>query len=226
MLTDRQNNLFASIVETYIKTAVPVGSELLCERVQVGCSSATVRSEMSSLEKEGFLHQPFTSAGRVPTPIGYQYYVENILKPEKQLSKKDQATILKEITSKQKTKKVKEIARGLANCTGASVIVGFGPRETYYTGISNLFSNPEFTNHDLVYSISAIVDRLDEKMEILFHRKFDNIQLLIGENNPFHKECSLLVTMFRKQMIFGIFGPMRMDYQKNYSALSFILNYL
>ncbi len=81
MLSERQNKLLKLIVEEYIKTAIPVGSQGLCDILK--CSSATIRNEMAYLEERGFLEKTHTSSGRVPSENGYRYYVDNLMEPRK-----------------------------------------------------------------------------------------------------------------------------------------------
>lgn len=81
MLTNRQSEILSLIVLEYIKLAKPVGSNLICDRLNV--SSATVRSEMAALEDLGLLEKTHTSSGRVPSEKGYRYYVDNLMEPKK-----------------------------------------------------------------------------------------------------------------------------------------------
>lgn len=81
MLSERRKELLKLIVEEYIKTANPVGSSLLCD--ELNCSSATIRNEMASLEDMGYLEKTHTSSGRVPSEMGYRYYVDNLMEPKK-----------------------------------------------------------------------------------------------------------------------------------------------
>lgn len=80
MLTQRQNEILKLIVIHYIQLAKPVGSNLLCKKLN--CSSATVRSEMASLEEMGLLEKTHTSSGRVPSEKGYRYYVDYLMNPK------------------------------------------------------------------------------------------------------------------------------------------------
>lgn len=80
MITERQVSLLKIIVEEYIKTARPVGSKAICEKLK--CSSATIRNEMSVLEELGLLEKTHTSSGRIPSDNGYRYYVDNIMVPK------------------------------------------------------------------------------------------------------------------------------------------------
>lgn len=80
MLTDRQNQILKLIITEYIKSARPVGSNLICKELK--CSSATIRNEMASLEELGLLEKTHTSSGRVPSEQGYRYYVDHLMKPK------------------------------------------------------------------------------------------------------------------------------------------------
>ncbi|CCY45174.1 heat-inducible transcription repressor hrcA [Clostridium sp. CAG:1193] len=80
MIGKRQNEILKIIVEEYIKTAKPVGSKSICDTLN--CSSATVRNEMSYLEEVGYLEKTHTSSGRVPSELGYRYYVDNLMQPK------------------------------------------------------------------------------------------------------------------------------------------------
>lgn len=76
-MLDRKHKLLNSIIDEYIASAEPVGSGLLVEKYSLKVSPATVRNEMMELEKEDYIYQPYTSAGRVPTEKGYKFYVDN-----------------------------------------------------------------------------------------------------------------------------------------------------
>lgn len=78
-LTPRRRRILKAIVETYVASALPVSSELVARRFETGVSTATIRNEMAALEEAGLIYQPHTSAGRVPTDLGYRYYVEHLM---------------------------------------------------------------------------------------------------------------------------------------------------
>ncbi|GGG10837.1 heat-inducible transcriptional repressor HrcA [Paenibacillus abyssi] len=80
MLTERQRMILNAIVDDYIRSAEPIGSRSISKRGGVGFSPATIRNEMADLEELGYLEQPHTSAGRVPSTKGYRYYVDHLLK--------------------------------------------------------------------------------------------------------------------------------------------------
>ena len=82
MLSDRRQRVLAALIEEYVARALPVGSRTLTENYQLGVSSATVRNELSMLEDDGYISQPHTSAGRVPTDYGYRAFVDHLLETE------------------------------------------------------------------------------------------------------------------------------------------------
>ena len=96
MQDDRKIAVLRAIVEDYVATEEPVGSKALVERHGLGVSPATVRNDMAALEEEGFITQPHTSAGRVPTDKGYRLFVDRLtgLKPMSAAEKRAIATIL------------------------------------------------------------------------------------------------------------------------------------
>lgn len=79
MLSQRQRLILQSIVDDYIRTAEPVGSRSISKRKDVGFSPATIRNEMADLEELGYLEQPHTSAGRIPSHLGYRFYVDHLI---------------------------------------------------------------------------------------------------------------------------------------------------
>ena len=78
-LSERRARILAFIIDDYVESATPVGSQSLVSRHALGLSSATVRNEMAALEDEGFITHPHTSAGRVPSNRGYRYYVSSLM---------------------------------------------------------------------------------------------------------------------------------------------------
>jgi len=92
MLTERRARILQLVIREYVDSAVPVGSETLVRRYGLRVSPATIRHEMVSLEDEGYLMQPHTSAGRIPSDKGYRYYVESLMK-EEELPDETQRTI-------------------------------------------------------------------------------------------------------------------------------------
>ncbi len=82
VLNDREREILRLLVEHYVQTAEPVGSRVLSQKYALGLSPATIRNTMQDLEERGLVKQPHTSAGRVPTDMGYRVFVDQLLKPQ------------------------------------------------------------------------------------------------------------------------------------------------
>src|SRR5690554_6516245 len=91
-LSERRRQLLKAIIDEYIESAEPVGSEFIVEKYSLGVSPATVRNEMVALTQSGYLKQPHTSAGRIPTSLGLKTYINELMK-EADLPVKDEVTI-------------------------------------------------------------------------------------------------------------------------------------
>ena len=93
VLSERRSRILAFIVDDFVESAIPVGSQALVARHALGLSSATVRNEMAALEDEKMITHPHTSAGRIPSHQGYRYYVSSLMR-DRELSQQEQMTIL------------------------------------------------------------------------------------------------------------------------------------
>ena len=234
-MNERQEKILECIIDDHVETALPVGSDYLVEKYGLDVSCATVRNECQILEKEGYLTHPHTSAGRIPTEAGYQHYVNLKLKIKSEkfrkhsLWLKKDALILEKSYNQAKKLEVrdqlKSIAKSLASLAQGAVLIGFDRRDTYYTGLSYLFGQPEFQNHELVYNVSAIADHLDEVIEKVYNYFPDEVTVKIGSRNPFGVDCSfvgLRLRVGRADRLFGLLGPMRMDYLANMGRVEYV----
>lgn len=217
--------LLSQIIKQYIKSATPVGSKLLADKSSFDVSSATIRNEMAELEKDGYIMHPYTSAGRIPTAKGYQYYLEQI--EGGKLSQIEQNYLYRILKKHQADKNeilIKELAKKIVELSHNTVVIGFSENEVYYTGISNLFCQPEFQDPEKIQTMSLIIDHLDSVMSDIFDQ-IQELEVRIGEDNPFDNNCSVLLIPWgkRKKGILGILGPMRMDYEKNLGLVNFII---
>lgn len=188
-------------------------------------SSATVRNDMAALEGSGYLVQPHTSAGRIPTVAGYQYYVEHHLGDYRLNAREQRALDVPRQASDREH--LKMLAKQMAELSGLCTVVGFSARDVYYTGIANLFSQPEFQDYGFSFSMSEVIDHLDDVMERLYEKLATSadVQILIGDRNPFGARCSALVTGFGDRGgagVVGLLGPLRMRYARNRSLLNYL----
>lgn len=214
--TARKSALLSAIIDEYIRSAKPVSSSLIVDKYDFDVSPATVRNEMVVLEQEGLITHPHTSAGRIPTCQGWQFYVSSFLK-EKKIIEKDKKVLKIALDADN----LKEIAKTLAEMSGLAVFVGFTPDDSYYTGLSNLFKQPEFQQIDLVHSISEVVDHLEDTMPIMLEKAKQETSILLGSENPFGQDCGTVITKV-KQSLVGVLGPVRMDYSNNFARLNYI----
>jgi len=212
-----KDNLLKIIIEEYIDSASPVGSNLIVKKYLPNVSSATIRNYMVELEEKGLICQPHTSAGRIPTEEGYKYYIENFLK-----NKKLKAEDKKELALD--TGDIKKLAKRVVVMSGGAVFVGSG-EDVYYTGISNLFRQPEFEESSSVYSISEVIDHLDDAISQIFKSIDDSIKILIGHDSPFGDETTTILVRANGKVI-GILAPMRMDYENNIALINEVKNIL
>lgn len=223
-MEERQSSLLAEIIRQYIQDAIPVGSKAIGDRF--GVSSATIRSGMAELEDLGYLYQPYTSAGRVPTIKGYRYYIDNFIKVKdpQSVEKKSLQDLLKEFKDEQELM-VKSLAKKLAHYSAAAAVVGFSPCDVYYTGLSNLFYQPEFSHISMVRSIGEVIDNLDEGMSLLYNECGDEVEVRLGNTNPFGDDCAMVITSLNlgaTLAIIGLLGPLRMDYDSNLGRLNYV----
>jgi len=126
MLTDRQRMILHAIVDDYIRSAEPVGSRSISKRGDVGFSPATIRNEMADLEELGFLEQPHTSAGRVPSTKGYRYYVDHLIQL-KEMQEEDLGFVRSFVTEKmsQMEQVIQQAATVLSSLTNyTSILLG------------------------------------------------------------------------------------------------------
>lgn len=227
-MNERKSAIFGAIIKEHVTQGNTVASKVLVDKYDFNLSPATMRNEMVELEKEGYIFQPHTSAGRIPTEKGWRYYIENFIE-NKTISKKHQEImdeILKESGFNFDTV-VKKVSKGLAEISKDAVFVGFSPDDFYYTGLSHLFKNPEFQRIDLVRHISEVVDHLDEVITDMFEEVSESEKeiILIGQDNPFGAECSTIITGYSNDQgskgVFGILGPMRMNYENNMALIKY-----
>ena len=204
-MENRSQKLLKEIIELYIKTARPVGSSTLSDKFKV--SSATIRNEMLHLEQEGYITQPHTSAGRVPTVAGYKYYLDNLLSA-KQPSSGDKEALQSAYSSD-----IRDVAKLLVEKTNLATIVGLSPTSFYFTGLFNLFSQPEFEDYKMVLSMGQVVDSLEKALADIYH-DITKPEILIGKDNPFSDFCAVAITPLSEKRLLAVLGPLRMDYNK------------
>lgn len=224
MISERKKLILQTLVKEYIKTAQPVSSGVLVEKYKLDISPATVRNELMELEDEGYIFQPHTSAGRVPTEAAYELELASSHK-KKDLKEVERKALENAFSNNEAS--FRQTAKLIAELSNGAVFWAFHKNDLYYTGLSNLFSQPEFTRVDMVCDVSEIIDRLEEIISDVFEDFENGQQVLIGSKNPFGAFLSTVLVKYKSNKqsgLFGILGPMRMDYARNLALVEFIKN--
>ena len=219
-LTQRQVEILKNIIEEYIETGDPVGSETLEKKHNLSASPATIRNEMVKLTSLGYIKKPHASAGRTPTPSGLKFYV-------KQLMKEKEPSIVEEVALKEKvwnlrdkeTHFLKQLTRSLAEKTKALAISSTNDGDIYCAGYANILDMPEFFDIDVTRNLLAVVDEF-EYFNNLFSsvNDEDDVHVLLGEDlgprlqGPYGFVYTSYRTSADLSGEIGILGPSRLNY--------------
>lgn len=215
-MTERQEKILFAIVEEYAEVASPVGSQMLAK--VFGVSSATIRSEMASLERQGLIEQPHTSAGRIPTDKGYRHYVNDTAKDETQpTSGADRALSARIGEGSVPDRAIRNTVDTLVELTQNLGLATIG-EQLYMSGLSNLFGQPEFMQPGQVQEVARLLDNLEPWLREAAPNK--PLSVFIGKENPIGRNsgCSLIISKFRSpysdKSFIGVLGPTRQSYKE------------
>lgn len=244
-ITKRQKDILFAIIEEYAEMAAPVGSVTLAKLFDV--SSATVRAEMAKLEEMGYIAQPHTSAGRIPTDAGYRLYVNSLTdqideeidggelgkkltdnisgmaaeeNPARLLADKafDRGVHALNIRVSSQTRAdyaIRGAVDSLVELTGNLGLATIGD-QLYLSGISRLFTQPEFSDNARVQSVAKLLDNLEPWLKEA--APGEPLNIFIGNENPIGKTSgvSLIISKFRSpysdKSYIGVLGPTRQNY--------------
>lgn len=215
-MTDRQKQILCAIVEQYAEVASPVGSSLLAK--VFGVSSATIRAEMADLERAGLIHQPHTSAGRVPTDKGYRFYVNSLAGQEPMVHEKraERALTTRVAHAGAPDRTIRNAVDTLVELTHNLGIATIG-NQLYMSGLSNLFGQPEFIGGAQVQQVASLLDNLEPWLREAAPN--EPLSVYIGRENPIGRsaQCSLIISRFRSpysdHSYIGVLGPTRQSYK-------------
>lgn len=232
-LTQRQIKILKHIVDEFIETASPVGSENLEKKYNLGISPATIRNEMSALVQLGYLKKEHSSSGRIPTSTGLKYYVRNLMANQ-------DLSISEEVKTKQKMwdyrnefeKLLQEATRHLALKSNALAISTTDQGSIFSFGACNLLEEPEFFDIDVTKTVLSLIDDNDfwfdivKKADSILQDK-EEIHLLIGEDlGRQHLEpCGFVYQKYESgphRGILGIIGPARFKYTQVIPLIDYI----
>lgn len=229
-LTDRQKGILNHVVKTYIRSVEPVSSELLERKYGLGVCSATIRNEMQKLTDAGFLLQPHTSAGRVPTDKGYRFFVDSLLQDHS--SKEDDFTPDWLKDEMDDAVKLLQLATRNLALVSSNLSLGYLQDKNilWKEGWEEIIKEPEFKENKLMDDFIKMVRSFEE--DISDFENCSEIKVYIGRESPLPRarEFSAIVTRCRfpkkQKGLFAIFGPKRMDYDKSIGSLNSLLHSL
>lgn len=229
MLSDRRQRVLAALIEEYVARAIPVGSRTLTERYQLGVSPATIRNELSMLEDEGYISQPHTSAGRVPTDFGYRTFVDNLV---------ESGAIPEDAATQQAIDELRKSARELddllertsaqlAHLTEClSIVAPNAMPHPRSTGMSSLMRQPEFAYTQSLLPVMQVLEDETVLLQILDATAHADGSpcVKIGSENEAEQLSGVSVVASRfghgeGEGIVAVIGPTRMDYSKVLQAV-------
>lgn len=216
-LSDRQIQILKAIIEEYIATAEPVGSETLDKKYSLGVSPATIRNEMVRLTDMELLHQQHTSSGRAPTPVAMRYYVDHLMKT-KDMSVAEEVAVKDKIWDYRQEidKLLREATKALADRTKSLAITATKDGDLYYAGTAHILDSPEFFDYDLTHDLLGTLDEFDYWWKILESHD-DASAILLGDDlgGKNLSQCGFIYTKFTTPHVsgaIGVVGPSRLNY--------------
>ncbi len=220
-LTSRQTQLLKAIIDEYIETAEPVGSEALDKKFNLGVSPATIRNEMVTLTKTGYLRQPHTSAGRIPSPMAMKFYIDQLME-EKQMSLVDEVRAKEEVWDSRDDidELMDEATHALASRTRSLAVAALKDKKDrfWHAGHSYIFDNPEFAEMAACQNLFSIFEEFDKLDRLFFgFESASPLAVLFGEElgMPELATSGIISTHFNikgKPGALGVIGPARADY--------------
>lgn len=217
-LTERQREILFAIIEEYAEMAAPVGSVTLAKLFDV--SSATIRAEMARLESLGLIAQPHTSAGRIPTDAGYRLYVNSLTEQvdseiDKPTDRSAHALEVRVSSQSRADSAIRGAVDSLVELTGNMGLATIDG-QLYLSGISRLFTQPEFSDSARVRAVARLLDNLEPWLREA--APGEPLNIFIGQENPIGKTSgvSLIISKFSSPFsdnsYIGILGPTRQNY--------------
>ena len=224
-ITSRQAKILAAIVKEYSTTGQPVGSLELLERYGFDVSSATVRNEMKALEKHGYIFQPHTSAGRIPSDEGFRFFVNKLMK-HLELSSAEQVRLQEElkVLQRQYVELGKSLTKLLAK-QGQGAAFALLPGNVSSAGLSNVIDDNASPQE--IKEIARFLDDVSDYGKDLLKKDIGEVKTFIGKDSPIPlaPDFSLVVTKVDlpdgNKGVIGIVGPKRMKYARNISLLEY-----
>lgn len=220
MLKDRQKSILQAVIQEHIRTAKPVASRELLDGFRFGLSPATIRNEMFALDRLGYLEQPYTSAGRIPTDRGYRFFVDNLI-AEANLEAAEQRLLNRIFEMEDEDEFVHGLGKAASQLSRTFSAVGiFGEDIFYETGFLEFLTEPEFQGVENIRAFGRLADMLDEKIRDIAE-EFNDLEgkIFIGEENPLKeaRSCAMVLSSWHHPRGFSGFLTLLAPKRTNYS---------
>ena len=215
-LVARQIQILRAVIEEFIETANPVGSDTIDKKYNIGVSPATIRNEMVYLTKQGYLQKTHMSAGRIPTPLALRLYVNELMK-EKELSVADEVSAKEKIWEHKEDREdlLQESAKVLAE---KSRLAMDQEQHIYSAGLANLLNMPEFFDIRVTRNVFNMIEEENLMQEIFEMGQSENpIHVVYGKElgNKDLEPVSIIFTEVNfgnQPFTLGVLGSHRFDY--------------
>ncbi len=212
-MEQRIERILTYLIEDYLRSAEPVSSQALVRDHELDVSSATIRNWFAILEEEGYLIQPHTSAGRIPSELAWKWYVDRLADGTLSAAEHEALEHIRK-TEGDAQDRVKRMAKACSGITKLAALVGTNRSDTYYTGLTDLFCQPEFKDWSRVISMTAMLDQMDRQLDELRRRSYREPSILLGASCPFGNACGSILLTTSNGDLLALLGPIRMDYRK------------
>lgn len=218
-LTPRQIQILRAVIEEFISSAQPVGSDTIDRKYTIGVSPATIRNELVQLTKQGYLTKSHTSSGRIPAPQALKLYVNELMR-ERELSVADEVAAKEQVWKNRRhlNQLLKQIAVVMAQRTKALGVTVIDDDDLYHAGYANLLAMPEFTDVQVMRQVLIMIEEMRLLEEIFaFGANENQVKVVYGQelNNKFLAPVGIIHTSFDAgghRCRVAVVGSSRFDY--------------
>jgi transcriptional regulator of heat shock response len=239
-LAPRRREVLHAVIREHIASALPVASAELVRRYRMGVSAATIRAELAALEELGLLTHPHTSAGRVPTDLGYRYFIEALM-PHPDLREDERVTLSHQFRQARPdtSEWLRLAASTLARLTREAAIATYDralepsevtwSRQIHYEGIDLILMQPEFRAGERVRSVVSFLQDRQLLAQVLPGSLGEgDVAVSIGSEHSYEtlRPLSLVIGRYGSEETavgyLGVVGPTRMDYHRTIGAVRYV----
>lgn len=229
-MTTRQSRLLKAIIDEFIDSAEAVGSVNLSNKYKLGVSPATIRNEMAELVKQGYLAKPHSSSGRIPTNLGFKFFIERLLSELDEIDVEVSSRIREDLfRTRFDTDKLLYEAVNILSREANNLALALFENRIYYAGLYRLVDKPDFEGVSDIKEIMKILE--DYRLLLNIFNKYrgqKSIRVLIGEDTGYGSFTKMAVIFSpirlhgNAQGFLALVGPNRMNYSHNIPLLEYL----